>query len=231
MIGGGKTLQKFTQILALLAVAGIAGGGTSAQGLLGKLKDGAGKVVGAVEGVADNLGETIVSTVGLAATDKSPAETRAMVDTMAEASLQTLFANEPDAKALFDTSAGYAVFDTRKIGALFVSAGVGRGVAVSQADGGRTYMNMGSGGLGLSLGIGGFESQIVILFESPGGFRSFITDGYDATAQAGSMFGDETAGETAQFVDGRSIFVLGKKGWKISATAAGTKYWVDPKLN
>jgi hypothetical protein len=231
MINGVKTMQKLTQTLALLAVAGIAGGGTSAPGLLGKLKGGAGKVVGAVEDVADNLGETIDSTVGLAASDKSPAETRFMIDAMAAASLQRLFAEQHDAKALFDTTAGYAVFDTRKIGALGVSAGLGRGVAVSQATSGRTYMNMGTGGLGLSLGIGGFETQIVILFETPEGFQSFTTDGYDASAQAGSMFGDETAGETAQFVDGRSIFVLSKKGWKISATAAGTKYWVDPKLN
>lgn len=224
-------MKKITQILALLAVAGTSAGGISAQGLLGKLKDGAGKAVGAVEGVADNLGETIDSTVGLAATGKSPEETRAMIDTMAEGSLQRLFAAQADAKALFDSSVGYAVFDTRKIGALAVSAGLGRGVAVSQADAGRTYMSMGTGGLGLSLGIGGFESQIVILFETHEGFQSFTTDGYDASAQAGSMFGDETTGETVQFVNGRSIFVLGKKGWKISATAAGTKYWVEPKLN
>ncbi len=150
---------------------------------------------------------------------------------MAATSLSRLFAQDPATTDLFDASAGYAVVDTRKVGALGVSAGFGRGVAVSQTNAVRTYTGMGTGGVGISLGIGGFESQIVILFETAEGFDGFIYDGYDATAEAGSMFGDQKETETAQFVDGRSIFVLTKKGWKVSATAAGTKYWVDNELN
>jgi hypothetical protein len=223
--------MKFLRGLALLGIVVFATGAVSAQGLLGKIKKGAGKAGAAVSGAAENVGNSIGSTVDLAKDDEPPAEIRAKLDAMAAASLSRLFAENPAAGTLFDASMGYAVFDTRKIGALGVSAGFGRGVAVSQADARRIYMNMGTGGLGLSFGIGGFESQVVILFETAGGFAAFITDGYDATAQAGSMFGDEKTGEAVRFVDGRSIFVLDKKGWKVSATAAGTKYWPDPDLN
>ena len=45
------------------------------------------------------------------------------------------------------------------------------------------------------------------------------------------MFGDEKAEFGVRFVDGRAIFVLTKQGWKISATAAGTRYWADKNLN
>ena len=45
------------------------------------------------------------------------------------------------------------------------------------------------------------------------------------------MFGDEKAEIGVRFVDGRAIFVLTKQGWKVSATAAGTKYWADANLN
>ena len=41
------------------------------------------------------------------------------------------------------------------------------------------------------------------------------------------MFGDEKADIGVRFVDGRAIFVLTKQGWKVSATAAGTKYWAE----
>ncbi|MBO9412358.1 MULTISPECIES: hypothetical protein [unclassified Ruegeria] len=92
-------------------------------------------------------------------------------------------------------------------------------------------MNMATGGVGAALGIGGFETQIVILFETPGDFPKFFNDGYDATAESGVMFGEEKAGETVRFIDGRSIFVLTKKGWRVATNATGTKYWRAPDLN
>ena len=55
--------------------------------------------------------------------------------------------------------------------------------------------------------------------------------GYDATAEAGTMFGEDKAELGVRFVDGRAIFVLTKQGWKVSATAAGTEYWADQNLN
>jgi hypothetical protein len=123
------------------------------------------------------------------------------------------------------------VFDTRRAALFGAVAGFGKGVAVSRATGARTYMNMGTGGVGLAFGFGGFESQIVMLFQDEAGFTRFVTEGYDATAQAGARAGEDQAEETLRFVDGRQIFVLSKNGWRVSATAAGTKYWAAPDLN
>jgi len=222
-------MKIFQSLILLLAPAFLANE-LAAQGLLDKISKGAGKAAGFVEETAGKVGETVDSTIDLATGDATPQETRDKLDAMADASLDRLFSENAAARGLFDASAGYAVFDTRKV-SFGVAAGFGRGVAVSRETEARTYMNMGTGGVGWSFGLGGFETQVVILFETFDGFDSFITDGYDATAEAGSMVGDETAEQTVRFIDGRSIFVLSKKGWKVSASAAGTKYWADSDLN
>jgi hypothetical protein len=90
---------------------------------------------------------------------------------------------------------------------------------------------MGTGGVGLALGFGGFQTQVVILFETPVDLQRFVLHGYDATAESGAMVGDQKEGARLRFIDGRSVFLLSTKGWKVGASAAGTKYWVDPKLN
>ena len=150
---------------------------------------------------------------------------------MAKDTLATHFPTNKNTKELFDTSAGYAVFDTHKAVSLGVAAGFSRGVTVSKESNKRTYMNMGTGGVGLSLGIGGFKSQVVILFEKADGFETFVANGYDAAAEAGTIFGEYKSGQQVKFVNGCSIFVLNKKAWKVSTSAPGTKYWLDTDLN
>jgi lipid-binding SYLF domain-containing protein len=102
---------------------------------------------------------------------------------------------------------------------------------VSKTTGERIYMNMGTGGVGVSLGLGGFETQVVMLFQTDAVYENFVTQGYDATAEAGTMFDDDEARGTVRFADGRSIYYLTNRGWKVSASAAGTKYWRDVDLN
>ncbi len=203
----------------------------SAENFLQGLKKGAGKVGASVETGIERVGETVDSTVDLVTNEATADETRAELDQMATTVIDRLTTENPDADALYQISAGYAVFDTRKITIMPVTAGYGRGVAISRENGSETYMNMGTGGVGAALGIGGFESQIVILFETPGDFLKFINDGYDATAETAAMFGGGKAGENIRFVDGRSFFVLTKKGWRVAANATGTKYWRAPDLN
>ena len=64
---------------------------------------------------------------------------------------------------LYGRAAGYAVFTVTK-GGFIVSGGGGNGVAVNKATGQRTYMRMGTGGIGL--GIGGQRYGLVMLFEN-----------------------------------------------------------------
>jgi hypothetical protein len=214
-------------VAAMVLIAGAAGAETLGE----KLRAGTQKAGQAVKNTADKVGQTVDSTVDLAKKDPDPAITRAKLDRMAEETLAKLFATNPAARAQFDISAGYAVFDTRKATLFGAVAGFGKGVAVSNDTGARTYMNMGTGGVGLAFGFGGFESQVVILFQDTYSFNDFVTRGYDATAQAAARAGEDKAEEALRFYDGRSIFVLGKNGWRVSASAAGTKYWAAPDLN
>ena len=197
-----------------------------------KVQQGASEVQKGVAGATGRIEESVDSSVDLMTNEPTPQETRDKLDAMADETLARLFAEQPEAAELFDLSAGYAVFDTRKLVLFGLAAGAGRGVAVSRAeDERRIYMNMATAGVGMSLGLGGFETQVAILFKDEWDFDEFVTLGYDATAEAGSMFGDEKAEIGVRFVDGRAIFVLTKQGWKVSATAAGTKYWADANLN
>ena len=196
-----------------------------------KAQQGASAVQKGAAGVADTIDQNVDSTVDLMTNEPTPEETRAKLDAMAGDTLTRLFAEQPEAADLFALSAGYAVFDTRKLVLFGLAAGGGRGVAVSRTGDQRIYMNMGTAGVGMSLGIGGFETQVVILFQQERDFDEFVTMGYDATAEAGTMFGEEKAEVAARFVYGRAIFYLTKQGWKVSATAAGTKYWADQNLN
>lgn len=213
--------------LALVAMLPIV---ASADTLRDKINRGAEKTANFARKTAQSVDQTVDSTVALAKGEGSPEATRAKLDQMADATLARLFAETPGAAAMFDASAGYAVFDTRRSVLLGVAAGFGRGVAVSRPDGARTYMRMATGGVGLAFGIGGFESQIVILFETPVDFQRFVINGYDASAEAGAQAGNDKAGESLRFVQGQSFFVLGKKGWRVNAVAAGTRYWPDPVL-
>jgi lipid-binding SYLF domain-containing protein len=184
----------------------------------------------ATDTVVDHATQTVESAQQDLRDEASPAETRAKLDAMAEATLQRLFTDKPDSRALFDASVGYAVFDTRQV-SYVVAAGYGRGVAVDRATGGRTYMKMGSAGAGVSFGLGGFDTQFVILFETQAAFDEFITQGIDATAEAGTMAGDEQEQLALRFQQGRAVFVLTQKGWKVSARLSGTRYWPDAELN
>lgn len=217
----------------------------TAQSMFDALKEKAAKAAEQVgetaSAAADSIGkatnkavetanETVESTQQALRDEATPEATRAKLDAMADATLQRLFTDEPNSRALFDASVGYAVFDTRQV-QYVAAAGYGRGVAVDRETGQRTYMKMGSAGVGISFGFGGFDSQVVILFEKAFGFNKFITQGMDATAEAGTMTGDDKDQLALRFDDGRAVFVLTKKGWKVSAKLSGTKYWPDEGLN
>lgn len=178
----------------------------------------------------DAVSETVETTKQSLRDEATPAATRAKLDAMAKSTLERLFAEHPGSRDLFDQSSGYAVFDAREA-SFYVVAGYGRGVAVDQKSDARVYMKMATAGAGLSFGIGGWESQMVILFERNADFAEFVEQGLDATAEAGTMTGEETDQLTLRFNEGKSVFVLTKKGWKIGAKLTGSRYWPDAELN
>jgi hypothetical protein len=218
-------------VLGVVALLAAGAGPAAAETLKERLNRGASNAARAIDNTARAVGDTVDSTVALARGEGSPEATRAKLDQTAADTLARLFAENPEARAAFDRSAGYAVFDTRRSVLLGIAAGFGRGVAVPRPAGAPTYMRMATGGVGYAFGYGGFESQVVILFETPADLRRFVVEGHDATAQAAARAGAAEADRTGHFVQGQAFYALGKKGWRVSATATGTKYWPDPVLN
>jgi hypothetical protein len=224
--------------VAIFALAAAAWHPAAADGLGGLVRQGMSKVgegaqaVGrGVSNVGDHIDDTLRSAEGAITNGDDPVLKRAELDAMASETLQRLFEQTPAALDLFLLSSGYAVFDTRRVALAGVAAGGGKGVAISRTGDRRVYMNMGSAGVGMSFGLGGFAAQQVILFETDWDFETFVANGFDATAEAGAMVGKSAPGLGLHFVNGRAVYALTGEGWKVSAMATGTRYWADRTLN
>jgi lipid-binding SYLF domain-containing protein len=152
----------------------------------------------------------------------------AKIDAMAEESLNQLFAENSKAKDLYSDAYGWAVFDNLKLAWGF-SGGGGNGVAVNKKTGERTYMKMGTGGVGLGAGIDKY--QVVFLMEDPTTFDSFVNQGWQADAGATAAAGKAAAEVRTDFVNGLAIYQLTEKGLMLNADLSGTKYWKNKKLN
>ena len=193
----------------------------------GSAVDATGKAVGKA---SDAVSDSVDSTKKSLRDEATPEATRAKLDAMAEQTLARLFSEQPEGRKLFDQSSGYAVFDKREA-SFYVVAGYGRGVAVNRETDSRVYMKMATTGAGLSFGIGGWESQLVILFQNETDLENFAKNGHDATAEAGAMAGDDKEQLSHRFNEGKAVFILTKKGWKVSAKLTGSRYWPDEELN
>ena len=158
---------------------------------------------------------------------KGPTEKREKIDTMAREVLAELLDQSEGAKQLKASAYGYAVFSNLKI-AFGVSGGGGSGVAVDQG-GTRTYMKMGTGGIGF--GIGAKRYNVVFLFENQKAFDSFVEKGWQADTQAGVAAGSSGADVASTFKNGVAVYQITDKGLMASADITGTKYWKNKKLN
>ncbi len=199
----------------------VVGGAT--ESAIDTTSDLAGKATNAVTDTVDSTNKSLQD-------EATPEDTRTKLDAMAKNTLERLFTEQPESRALFVKSSGYAVFDAREA-SFYVVAGYGRGVAVNLKDDARVYMKMATAGAGASFGIGGFESQIIILFENDADFKVFVVQGFDSTAEAGTMTGDEKDQLALRFNEGKSVFILTKKGWKLGVKMTGSRYWPDDGLN
>jgi len=153
---------------------------------------------------------------------------REKIDAMAEEALAKLTGSNAGAKGLQEKAFGYAVFDNLKI-AIGVSGGGGSGVAVAKGGSERTYMKMGTGGVGF--GLGGQKYQVVFLFATEAAFRSFVDKGWKAETGAQAAAGDKGASAETTFHNGLAIYKMNESGLMASADVSGTKYWKNDKLN
>jgi lipid-binding SYLF domain-containing protein len=153
---------------------------------------------------------------------------QAKIDETAKESLDEVFKESEAAKELYDNSYGWAAFDNLKIAWGF-SGGGGNGVAVNKKSGARTYMKMGTVGVGL--GLGAQKYQVVFLFQDQQTFSNFVDKGWQADATAQATAGTAGVGGQSGFVNGIAIYQITDKGLMASADIAGTKYWKHKKLN
>lgn len=147
--------------------------------------------------------------------------------------LQLLFNYDPKSQEILNRAYGYATFTNFGVNLIVLSAEGGKGMAHNNRTGINTYMNMGSGGLGIGLGVKDF--RIVFLFENRAVYESFINAGWEANAQAdlAAKYG-ETGGEingAITVAPGVKLYKLTQNGLAAQATIQGTKYWVDSDLN
>jgi lipid-binding SYLF domain-containing protein len=153
---------------------------------------------------------------------------RESIDEMARTALERLVSENDRARELYDSAAGYAVFDSFKA-AFLLSGGGGVGVAADKSDGTRTYMKMGTAGVGL--GIGGQSYQVIFLFDNDDALNRFVNKGWKADAAANAVAGTTGKNVDASFSNGLAVFQLTNKGLMAQADISGTKYWKHKKLN
>jgi lipid-binding SYLF domain-containing protein len=156
-------------------------------------------------------------------------EAKAMkIKESAKEALNELFADNPKAKELYERSYGWAAFANLKI-AFGFSGGGGNGVAVVKETGEKTFMKMGTAGIGVGLGINKYD--VIFLIQDAQTFNTFVNNGWQADAGATAAAGKAAADVTTNFTNGLAIYQITEKGLMAQADIAGTKYWKNNKLN
>ncbi|BCL76585.1 hypothetical protein JHS3_23210 [Jeongeupia sp. HS-3] len=179
------------------------------------------------------LAEAISDQAQPEAQAKTPAAQRAKIRQIANETLADLYKAHPDTQAAIAKSAGYAVFDTGGAMILFAGAGGGSGVAVSLPSKKETFMGVAQAKAGLGLGIK--NSRLVLVFLSQKSFNKFITSGwaFSGEATAAAKANDKGIGLTGASMISRDVYAyqFTENGLTAEATVAGSKYYVDKKLN
>jgi len=174
------------------------------------------------------LGVAVAATPAVAGEISKAQTRRSQIDQFADDTLNKLFQESQKSRRLYDRAVGYAIFDSAKF-SLGLSGGGGVGVAIDKRGGTKTYMKMGTAGVGF--GLGGQVYQIVFLFEDEQTFRKFIDEGWEAGATANAVAGRGGANAQSSFVNGLAVYQLTEAGLMLQADISGTKYWKYRKLN
>jgi len=178
------------------------------------------------------LGLAVLAGLPSAAAKSAAADKRAEIDQMAASMLDELYGLKPLARDQIKKGAGYAVFTNVGVNLVFASFAGGHGVVVD-AKGKRTYMKMGSAGLGLGLGVKDF--RVVFVFRNKGKLQNFINKGWDFSGQVDAAAKSNEKGKAVAaaetVIPDVEIYQITKNGLALQATLQGTKYWKDKDLN
>ncbi|HSR56361.1 MAG TPA: hypothetical protein VLN73_08960 [Alphaproteobacteria bacterium] len=175
----------------------------------------------------------IVLLLGGCASGSTKAEKRADILKMRDKTLAKLYKLQPGARTRIRTAAGYGVFTNVGVHIIYLGAGGGWGVVHDNKTGKNTYMNMGTAGVGLGLGVKDFRG--VFVFTQKKYLDWFVEKGWDGSAQADAAAkaagkGDAWAG-AVDVAPGIYLYQFTEGGLALQATIQGTKYWKDSELN
>ena len=147
--------------------------------------------------------------------------------------LEKLYAEKPEARKSVEEAYGYATFSSFGVKIFLAGSGSGRGVAVNNKTGEKTFMNMAEVQAGLGLGVKSF--MMVWVFTNEKTFHTFINSGWEIGGQASAA---AKAGDTGgalegavQVADGIWVYQMTGSGLAVELTAKGTKYYKDNDLN
>lgn len=155
------------------------------------------------------------------------AERRQEILDMSKAALNDL-RKDKGAAQLLDDAYGTAVFDTTKGGFIVTGAG-GTGVAMRKNGSNPVYMHMGSGGVGLGVGLENYK--FIILFENEDTYKRFIDGEWSAGATAQAAAGRDGAAVVGKFVNGVAVYHITDKGLIAQADVSGVRFWPSDRLN
>ncbi len=170
----------------------------------------------------------------VAAKDKVEAK-RDEVRKMRDEVLARLYEAHPGAKARIRDAAGYAVFSNVGVNVFFASVAGGTGIVVERGTlrDTETFMNMGSAGVGLGLGVKDFRA--VFVFSDRARLREFVDKGWDFSGQADAAAKSDDKGTAVSgavtVIPGVEVYQLTTNGVALQLTLQGTKYWKDRDLN
>jgi len=153
-------------------------------------------------------------------------EKRATILKMRDETLERLYRDQPDSKAVVAKGAGYAVFDAAGVNLVLYVGGKGAGVLVDNATGKPVYMTMVRAGTGPGLGYKEFKQ--IIVFKTRSAMELFTSAGLDVGASFD--FGD-FANTGQSFNPSFQIYQITDKGFTVQANWGGTKYFREGELN
>ena len=181
-------------------------------------------------GLTISGGNSVVAQDGGTSFDDAELKARQMeIDLRSQIALDNLLATNSSAQILFNPAVGYAVFEVTKAGGFLVTGAVGSGVAINRGTGDRSYMRMGSAGVGFGLGAQRYD--LIVMFEQEYHLQSFLNGGWDSSATAQAAAGQEGVNVTSSFIDGVAFFQVTDKGLIAIADVAGTRFWIAENLN
>jgi lipid-binding SYLF domain-containing protein len=170
---------------------------------------------------------------GACAYADSPDQQRSQIDSMAQQTLQALYAQRPSAARAVRESAGYAVFSDISTKIFFAGGGGGKGVAVNNASGHETYMMMVSVAAGLGMGVS--KNHLVWVFQTPEAYANFVNTGVELGADANLTVNPGAAGGlydgAVEASPGAWLYQISDAGLVLELTVQGTKYFKDSDLN